>query len=256
MKICEGVYLVGDGETRISNPMDCHVYLVDGEDSKCLVDAGVGINPEIIIRNIEDHGFDPKNDIDLILITHSHADHAGGARFLREFTGAQLVVPKGEADFIETGGLDLEEGLRLAKNSGIYPPNYEYQHTKVDRTVEQSDVLKVGSKNVHVIEVPGHSHDTAGFLFSERNSTKSSRAFFSGDIVFHGGTIGLGNWPGCNLDNYRKYAPRLTGLGVNSLFPGHFLWTLEEGQTYLDIANENLKSAYIPPSWTHNHPIK
>ena len=63
MKINESVYLVGDGETRLSCPMDCHVYLVDCGDLKCLVDAGVGINPERILANIRADGFNSEKDI-------------------------------------------------------------------------------------------------------------------------------------------------------------------------------------------------
>jgi len=234
--------------------MDCHVYLVDGGSSKCLIDAGVGIDSEKIIKNIHSDGFDPKNDIDSILITHAHADHAGGAKHLKEFTGAELIAPKDEAGFIETGGYDLEEGLRLTKKDGIYPKDYEFQHTKVDKTVEHDFSFSIGSKTVQVIVVPGHSQGPAGYLFGGAN--QSSNSFFCGDIVFHGGTIGLGNWPGCSLDNYRKYIPRLSNLNIRSLFPGHFLWTLEDGQSYLDAAIQNLNSSYIPPIWTHNHPIK
>jgi len=165
-----------------------------------------------------------------------------------------LIAPKDEADFIERGGYDLEEGLRLTIRDGIYPKDYRFQYTKVDKTVDHDFSFTLGSKTVRTIIVPGHSHGPAGFLFS--NTKRNSNSFFSGDIVFHGGTIGLGNWPGCSLDNYRKYIPRLSDLKVGALFPGHFLWTLEDGQDYLDKAIQNLNSSYIPPIWMHNHPIR
>ena len=251
MRIAKDIYLVGGGDIRLSNRMDCHVYILDGGKEKALIDAGVGIDSQEIIRNIKEDGFDPKRDIDRLLITHAHADHGGGASALRSATGAELIAPRGEAEFLESGGRDLEVGLKAAKESGIYPKNYVYKHSKVDRVVHHNAKLRVGSYLLRTIQVPGHSHGIAGFLVES-----DPRSFFSSDIVFINGNVGYGNWPGCNLDNYRNNIGRLKNLLVEQLFPGHFMWTLRDGQTHLDAAIQNLKGAWLPPSWTHNHPFR
>ena len=79
MRLTERVHLVGSGKSGadISNPYDSHVYLIDGASSLALIDAGVGIQPELILENIHKEGFDPAN-ISHIVVTHGHADHAGG----------------------------------------------------------------------------------------------------------------------------------------------------------------------------------
>ena len=117
--------------------------------------------------------------------------------------------------------------------------------------MEHGSKLRVGKFTMRTVQVPGHSHATAGYLIEQR-----PRSFFSGDVVFINGTIGLGNWPGCNLDNYRNNIGRLAGLSVVQLFPSHFMWTLKDGQSHLDTAIENFKAAWIPPVWTHNHPMR
>lgn len=93
MKVAKDIYLVGAGDFGLSHEADCHVFLIDCGNIRVLIDAGVGIRYEDIINNIREDGFDPKS-IDIILITHSHADHAGGAKFLKEYTGAELVAQK------------------------------------------------------------------------------------------------------------------------------------------------------------------
>jgi glyoxylase-like metal-dependent hydrolase (beta-lactamase superfamily II) len=251
LKIAKDIYLVGGGDIRLSNKADCHVYLVDGGSEKCLIDAGVGIEPEQIISNIKADGFNPKKDIDYILITHAHSDHAGGAREVKEMTGGEVIAPKVEAEFIERGGDDLEYGLRVTKKSGVYPKDYKYKHTKVDRKINHNSKFKVGKYTLRAVQVPGHSHGIVGYLVEEK-----PRSFFSSDIVFIEGNVGLGNWPGCNLDNYRNYIGRLANLEVVSLFPGHFMWTLKDGQSHLDRAIENFAGAWVPPAWTHNHPLR
>ena len=248
MKIGKDVYLVGAGDFGMSNSVDCHVYLVDAGRKKFLVDAGCGLDTQDIVKNISADGFDPRKDIDLILVTHAHSDHAGGAANLKRVTGAELYAPSGEAEFIEKGGEDLDYGLRVTKKSGVYPKDYEYAHTKVERVLKNKERLRIGKFTVRVVQLPGHSHGIAGYLIEEE-----PRSFFSGDIVFIDGTVGFGNWPGCNLDNYRNNIVRLKGLKVTRLFPGHFGWTLRDGQRHLDAAVENFKGAWLPPAWTEHH---
>ena len=71
MRLTERVHLVGSGRTgfNISDPYDCHVYLVDGGSEL----ARIGT----------------------ILLTHAHADHAGWAAGLRVAAFDRLAVPPG-----------------------------------------------------------------------------------------------------------------------------------------------------------------
>jgi glyoxylase-like metal-dependent hydrolase (beta-lactamase superfamily II) len=249
LRIAKDIYLVGGGDIGLSSKMDCHVYLIDGGREKCLIDAGVGLETQRILENMTEDGFDPHRDVRSILITHAHADHAGGTKSLREATGAEVLAPEVEAEFIEKGGGDLEAGLRVTKNSGVYPKDYVYQHSKVDRVVRHGDKIEVGKYTLKAIRVEGHSHGTTAYMIEE-----APRSLFSSDIVFIGGTIGLGNWPGCDLGKYRENIVKLAGLSIVSLFPGHFMWTLRDGQSHLDKAVKNFEEAWVPPAWTHMHP--
>ncbi|RLI23150.1 hypothetical protein DRO57_09100, partial [Candidatus Bathyarchaeota archaeon] len=52
MKIFSRIYMVGSGEFGLSNEMDCHVYLVDCGRELTLVDTGVGLETDMMLRNI------------------------------------------------------------------------------------------------------------------------------------------------------------------------------------------------------------
>lgn len=248
MKIAKDIYIVGSGQIRLSNPMDCHVYLVDGGDELALIDAGVGYETDLIIDNIRQDGLDQRK-IKSLLLTHCHSDHAGGCKGIKERLGCQVIVPELEDRILEEGS-DQELGLDITKRSGIYPKDYVFPHCKVDRTVRHGDKIQVGKYEVTVIQVPGHSKGSSCLLL-EQNGYK---IVFSSDIVFLGGTIGLGNWPGSSLDDYRRSISRLANLSVDGLLPGHFLWTLKGGQDHINKAIEALSLAWVPPLWQHQHP--
>ena len=77
MRLTEHIALVGSSRFGLSSPYDCHVYAVDCGDDSLLIDAGCGLEPELIEANLRDDGFDPGR-IRAIVLTHAHADHAGG----------------------------------------------------------------------------------------------------------------------------------------------------------------------------------
>jgi len=248
MKITKNIYLVGDGAIRLSNPMDCHVYLIDGGEKKVLIDSGVGLEPNLILDNIRKDGFDPA-DIDYLVVTHCHADHAGGCRYFREELSCRVMAPKGEARFIEEG-TEQDLGLDVTKRAGTYPRDYVYPHSEVDHELEDCERIDADRYQITAIQVPGHSYCPAVLLMKGGGYT----AAFTNDIVFFGGTIGLGNWPGSSLENYRNSMGKLADLSVEGMFPGHFLWTLEGGQEHLNKAIEALKLPYPPPNFQHAHP--
>jgi len=87
-----------------------------------------------------------------VLDTHVHADHLSGARALAEVTGARLYLSHAA----------LERGLRYGDEvSGV----------------GDGDTLSVGSADVHVIALPGHTSDNIGLLLDER-------ALIGGDSLF------------------------------------------------------------------------
>ncbi|MCS7145144.1 MAG: MBL fold metallo-hydrolase [Aigarchaeota archaeon] len=245
LRITKEIYMVGDGKRGLSHPLDCCIYLVDCGGVFVLIDAGAGLNSELILENILNESI-ALEKVKYLLLTHAHSDHAGGVRYLQENLSVEVFAPIVEAELMAFGS-DEELGLNMARGV-IYPLNYNYIHSKADRVLVDGEEVQIGGKTLRLIQVPGHSPGSSCLLIREDN------VLFSGDVVFHGGTIGLGNWPGCSLDEYRRNIGKLGNLGVRMLFPGHFLFTLRDGQKHIDTAIDNLKKPWVPPAWQHNHP--
>ena len=75
-----------------------NAHLIVGEAGCVLVDAGLPGSERKIERVLARHGL-ALRDIKLIVITHAHVDHAGGAARLRELSGAPVLAHRDDADF-------------------------------------------------------------------------------------------------------------------------------------------------------------
>ena len=95
----KGVYRVAGPD--ITDRRDCNVYVLHGEQS-VLIDCGFGASIEQTIDNIEAAGIDPAA-VGLIILTHCHVDHIGGAPALRDRLGAPLCMHELDADIVERG---------------------------------------------------------------------------------------------------------------------------------------------------------
>jgi hydroxyacylglutathione hydrolase len=242
MRITDRIYLVGSAQIGISGPWDCHVYLIKGAAGLVLVDAGGGYSTQTIVRNIEREGFNPR-DVCALLLTHNHFDHSCGAAEFKQITGCSVYAPYASKDLLERG-TEQEVGLDLAKELGIYPPDFPYRNCPVDHTVRDGDLIKVDGLVLEAIAVEGHSPDSTCYLVE----MDGKRNLFVGDVIFYGGILGLINFPGSSMDGYRKDLKKLANLSIDGLFPGHMLFTLEGGQQHIDAGIEQCKKGVIPRS--------
>jgi len=112
----------------------------------------------------------------------------------------------------------------------------------LDRGIDDDDEFTIGGLNVKAINVIGHSYDSVCFLMKLDGRT----CLFNGDTVQYGGVLGLINYPMCSMADYHIGLPKLKGLNVEGLFPGHGIMTLKDGQTHIDKAITYLDSIFMP----------
>lgn len=237
------VFLVGSGQLGLSHYKDCHIYLLRDGDDWALIDAGAGLDTDGLIETLSRLGVEPTMP-GTVFLTHAHADHAGGVKSVREWSGCRVAASAREAELAAEGDEYLL-GLTAAKRSGRYPSDYRFSPFQVDFLLEESGSYSVGRIRLRPLLTPGHS---AGSLCFLADFPDGLRGLFSGDTVFWGGYISLINTPGSDLREYRESMPKLRGLGVDALFPGHFLWDLRRGQRQLDIAIERFQGSVLPPN--------
>lgn len=242
MQLTDRVHLVGSGAIGLSHPGDCHVYLVDGGSVLALVDVGCGEDTQHIVDNVAGSGFDP-HDIHYLLLTHAHRDHAGGSAALKALlANVRVVASAAEARLLASGN-HTDLGLNRM-GLGDIPRAEIFPLCTADVILADGDSLTVGDLKFTTIEVPGHNPGCLCYLLD----TPAGRALFSGDVIYPGGIISIGNWSGSDSQAYQRGLKKLAGLDVDMLFPGHLLWTLLDGQSHIDKANETFAGLWSPPN--------
>lgn len=86
-----------------------HSFLIKGNNGAILVDTGVKNNMKKFIQICNAHHIKP-NEINLIVLTHTHYGHSGNLAELKEWSGAKILVYKNEAENLENGFTSIPSG--------------------------------------------------------------------------------------------------------------------------------------------------
>ncbi|MDQ4043954.1 MAG: MBL fold metallo-hydrolase, partial [Chloroflexota bacterium] len=185
MKVTDRVHVVGSGRAgfNLTDPIDCHVYLLDGGDVYALIDAGGGVHAEQIIQRIEEDGLDPSR-VKHLLLTHAHADHSGGAAWLRERLGLTVAGSAETAQWVSEGN-EEKMSLTAARRAGVYPEDYIFHACPIETVLTEGDTYRVGEIELTAIATPGHSAGKLSFVFQEHGQVSA----FTGDAIFPGGKV-------------------------------------------------------------------
>lgn len=243
MQLTERIHLVGSGAMGfgLTDAYDCHIFLIDGRDELALVDVGAGMGTEAVLANIHRFGFDPQQ-IRRILLTHGHADHAGGAaRFAEALPDSELCAAPIAAGYLREGD-EHGIGLDVAKQAGFYPSAYTLRPCPIDRELEEGDEVAVGDLTVRVLSTPGHCDGHVSLLLEH----DGRRCLFAGDVIFYGGNILLQNVHDCRLDAHIASLRKLRDLEIDVLLPAHLTLDLGSGQRHIERANDALDRLLIP----------
>jgi glyoxylase-like metal-dependent hydrolase (beta-lactamase superfamily II) len=247
MRLTPSIFLVGGTPEGLTEGNDCHVFLIKGPSGTFLIDAGNGYDTAGLLRNIEAEGFNPK-EISDILITHHHTDHARGAKALKDALGCKVRISDNTGKHLLERGTDEELGVIYAKEHGMYAPDYVYIHCPVDHGIGDDEEFDIAGVHIKAINVIGHSHDSMCYYME----LDGKKCLFNGDTFYFGGVIGLLNYPMSSMEWYHQGLPKLAGLPVDGLYPGHGIICIRNGRNVVDAAMNQLHNIFVPQSVGQN----
>jgi glyoxylase-like metal-dependent hydrolase (beta-lactamase superfamily II) len=145
-------------------------YLILG-DEVCLIDSGVVSSESVIFDYLTNIGLKP-DDISLLILTHSHPDHIGSAKSIKEKSGCKVAAHPGERSWIED--IDLQAKERPVPNFHSLVEG----SVEVDVILEDMDIVNLGEEvNLKIIHTPGHSNGSISLLIPGEG------VLFTGDAV-------------------------------------------------------------------------
>jgi glyoxylase-like metal-dependent hydrolase (beta-lactamase superfamily II) len=186
-------------------------WLIVGETSALLIDAGIGVSPLApIVRALTDLPV-------RLLVTQAHYDHMGGAhefadRLAHPEEASVLATPTARATLWE-GWLTEESFLRFPGADFDFA-GYRVTPAPATHAITDGEILDLGGRSLEILHTPGHS---PGLVCAYERSTRtlfSSDALYDGDMFF--------DLPGSNRRHARNSISRLQRLAPAVVHPGHF----------------------------------
>jgi metallo-beta-lactamase class B len=154
-KVFDNLYILG--QKAISN------FAITTPDGIILIDTGYDGNTEtILLPQLKKLGLNPE-DIRYVLLTHGHADHFGGAKYLQDhYKNIRVGLSAQDWDFIPTQG------------KGAKPTR--------DLVFAEGQPITLGGETVTPVFQPGHTPGTMSFIFPVTDGGKRHMVLLMGAV--------------------------------------------------------------------------
>jgi glyoxylase-like metal-dependent hydrolase (beta-lactamase superfamily II) len=183
MEIAHGIHAIPADTGPLLSPFVPQVYLAVGGEG-ALIDSGYG-DKQSASAIIDYVNCFPGLRLSHIFITHAHPDHINGSAWLREITGASIVIHSAEQSNITT-----------------------------DKEVGEGDIISLDGIDLEVVHTPGHSPGHICLYI------RKDKVMFSGDQV-----LGLGTTviypPLGDMAQYIDSLRKLLTYDIELICPGH-----------------------------------
>jgi hydroxyacylglutathione hydrolase len=181
--------------------LGCNCSVLGDEVSREAIVIDPGDDVSKIIGILDRHQLTVK----MIVITHAHIDHIGGAEKLRASTGAPVYMH--EADKMLSDQLAVQAawlGMETPRDPGI------------DEPAREGDIIRAGSIEGHVLHTPGHTPGSISIYLPLESK------LIAGDTLFNG-SIGRTDLPGGDIKRIdSSIRGKLYALPEETIvFPGH-----------------------------------
>ncbi len=123
--------------------------------------------------------------VDAMLFTHHHRDQACGASELMG-SATRVGVPAAEAELFSDPGSYWNDPARRWHVYSFRPQHLVLaEPLRVDRLVEDGDVIEWGPARITVLSTPGHTDGGVSYVVD----VDQRRVIFCGDLIYDGGRI-------------------------------------------------------------------
>ena len=177
---------------------DVAAFLITGPQGHVVLDAGYPTTARMILASIAKLGFDIQ-DVEVLINSEPHPDHAGGFAVLQQASGAELWASEASADVIASGGDDRDVILPLRALFWMgmvgYPP------ARVDHRFADGDTIRVGPIALRAHVTGGHSRGCTSWSFRVREGDRMLDVVSACDL----GILATAQYPEQKADLERSF---------------------------------------------------
>lgn len=199
-----------------------NAHVVVSPQGAFMVDSGLEANAPALAEDLRDEGIDPAS-LRAVVLTHGHADHAGGAAYFARTFGTPIVAGQGDTPLLTSGHNDrLCPTSDFARGRLDEDQTATYTPTVADTLVPDHGTFMLQELTgipAMVLSVPGHTPGSLVVIVED--------AVFVGDL-FRGAIVGSSaevHFYMCDLDDNRADIRALlsdTAPEAATFYPGHF----------------------------------
>jgi hydroxyacylglutathione hydrolase len=199
--------------------MSSNAYVVANGKQAILIDCGMKKKEKKILVALARMQLSPA-DIQLIILTHTHYDHAGSLKALQQITKAKVLVHKAEAACLEEGFCELPKGTMwfpkimsaigraLNKRVGRYAP------VAPDIAISKRFNLHPYGIDGYVLPTPGHTAGSISVVIEGNHAIVGDTLF---NIFRHSVFPAYANDQEILLKSWKK----LLEIRCKHFYPGH-----------------------------------
>ena len=195
-----------------------NIYLLVNGNQSILIDAGNKGNYAKVLKALRQFGL-KVTDISLIILTHTHYDHTGGLKKLKELTSAKVLVHEKESLNLEAGNTAIPEGTsKLTKlicciGRNFFPFITKFPAVKPDLIFDSVFNLDQYGIDGYVIHTAGHTIGSVSIILAEKAFVGDAMMGFSSKKAFPH----FAN----DIPELLKSWEKLLLTGCTEFYPGH-----------------------------------
>ena len=228
-KIAGNLYFIGVEDTQD--------YLISTPAGLILINPDWEQNVHLLQDSVAKLGF-KFTDIKIMLISHAHIDHCGGAALVKKLTGATYMVMDGDVDVVESGGVtDYHQDN---------PPK-RFTPVKVDKVLHDGDTVSLGGTTLTAHLTPGHTKGCTTWTMKVEDGGKSYNVVIDGGDTIAPGLQFVNNpkYPNIIADYRRMYAT-LKSLPCDIFLGPHAVYYDRDGK-YAKLQQHPAVNPFIDP---------
>lgn len=224
------------GNAAFEGNNNCYVIGTEPNATLTLVDTGIGLpdTRDHLVSGLADHGI-AFADVEQILLTHWHGDHAGLAGAIQAESGCDVYVHEADAPLVaqepdalaarddSLRGLVDDWGMPDEKQAELFDfMDFGSRDDEPPAVTSFADGKRfsTGVTDLEAIHLPGHSEGLTGFAFDGHEGEE----LFSGDALLPYYTPNVGGADTRVESPLAKYLDTLAEIvdrGYTRAWPGH-----------------------------------